>query len=42
MSDEQIRWLFIEGLTPLFGAGLIYVVWGVAKWVVCIDKSTFQ
>jgi hypothetical protein len=42
MSDEQIRWLFIEGLTPLFGAGLIYVVWGMGKWLVCVDKSTFQ
>lgn len=31
LHDTQLRWLLLEGLVPLFGAGLIFTLWGMMK-----------
>jgi hypothetical protein len=41
MTSEQWRWLLLEGLTPLFGAGAIFALWGACKWVATADKQRF-
>jgi hypothetical protein len=37
MSDlvwgEPANWLVLEGLVPLFGAGVLYLLWGTARYV---------
>jgi hypothetical protein len=30
-SDVQLFWLLTGGLAPLFGAGILYLLWGVFK-----------
>lgn len=30
-SDVQLIWLLTGGLAPLFGAGVLYLLWGVFK-----------
>jgi hypothetical protein len=30
-GNHAFRWLLIEGLLPLAGAGVLYVVWGWAR-----------
>lgn len=27
--DTQMQWLIFEGVLPMFGAGLIYILWGL-------------
>ncbi|MES2126404.1 MAG: hypothetical protein V4463_03965 [Pseudomonadota bacterium] len=31
--DAPLRWLIVEGLVPMFGAGLLYALWGVASYI---------
>ena len=35
----QISWLLFEGLLPLTGAGLIYLLWGVFRYVTSANKA---
>jgi len=35
----QFSWLLLEGLLPLAGAGVIYLLWGVFRYVAAVDKS---
>lgn len=32
-SHDSLTWLLVEGLLPLFGAGVLYVLWGVALYI---------
>lgn len=38
----QIAWLLLEGLLPLFGAGAIYLVWGVCTYAAATAGSEFN
>jgi hypothetical protein len=38
----QISWLLFEGLLPLIGAGLIYLLWGVFRYVASENKTEFD
>lgn len=40
MSDAA-KWLVLEGLLPLLGAGLLYVIWGGCRYVASSNKPTF-
>jgi hypothetical protein len=35
----QISWLLFQGLLPLTGAGLIYLLWGVFRYVTSANKA---
>jgi hypothetical protein len=35
----QISWLLFQGLLPLTGAGLIYLLWGVFRYVTSTSKA---
>ncbi|MBS0417180.1 MAG: hypothetical protein JSR66_05675 [Proteobacteria bacterium] len=37
----QVSWLLLEGLLPLFGAGVIYLVWGVCTYAAAVETSEF-
>ena len=37
----QTSWLLLEGLLPLFGAGVIYLVWGVCNYAATAERSEF-
>lgn len=39
---HSMRWLMIEGLLPLIGAGLLYALWGVARYISTKEKSKFS
>jgi hypothetical protein len=28
--DSQIKWLVIEGILPMFGAAMLFLIWGIA------------
>jgi len=32
-ASEQLNWLFIEGLTPVFGAGVIFLLYGLCRYL---------
>jgi hypothetical protein len=38
-GNHEIRWLLIEGLLPLFGAGVLYLIWGTARYVMAARGS---
>ena len=38
----QISWLLFQGLLPLTGAGLIYLLWGVFRYVTSANKANFE
>jgi peptidoglycan/LPS O-acetylase OafA/YrhL len=40
--DDAAKWLIIEGLIPLFGAGVLFLVLGVFLYVATQDKSRFS
>ncbi|HEX5341057.1 MAG TPA: hypothetical protein VFX55_01075 [Duganella sp.] len=33
-NDAQLNWLLSQGLIPLFGASIVYLIWGVFKKLV--------
>jgi hypothetical protein len=37
----QVNWLLLEGLLPLAGAGVIYLLWGAFRYVAATDKAQF-
>jgi len=37
----NVSWLLLEGLLPLFGAGVIYLVWGVCRYAATMERSAF-
>jgi hypothetical protein len=37
----QISWFLFEGLLPLIGAGLIYLLWGVFRYLASTNKAQF-
>jgi hypothetical protein len=39
--NEGWRWLLLEGIMPLFGAGVIYLLFGVARYVASSKKPRF-
>jgi hypothetical protein len=41
MESESVRWLFMEGLIPLLGAGALFLLWGICRFAVASDKSKF-
>jgi hypothetical protein len=38
----QISWLLFEGLLPLVGAGLIYLLWGFFRYLASTNKAEFS
>jgi hypothetical protein len=38
----QISWLLFQGLLPLTGAGMIYLLWGVFRYVTSANKARFD
>ena len=38
----QISWLLFQGVLPLTGAGLIYLLWGVFRYVTSANKARFN
>jgi hypothetical protein len=38
----QISWFLFQGLLPLTGAGLIYLLWGVFRYVTSANKARFN
>ncbi len=40
-GDRALRWLLIEGLLPLAGAGVLYLIWGWARYINAKNKSRF-
>lgn len=42
MGNPTIKWLILEGLLPLLGAGILYVIWGCCRYVASGNKSTFK
>lgn len=38
-GNHAVRWLMIEGLLPLFGAGVLYLIWGTARYVMATRGS---
>lgn len=32
--DAQVKWLVFEGLLPMFGAGVLFAIWGISLAVV--------
>lgn len=38
----QISWLLFEGLLPLVGAGLIYLLWGFFRYLASTKKAEFS
>jgi hypothetical protein len=39
ISGEGVHWLVFEGLLPLFGAAVIFLIWGGFLLVTASDKS---
>ena len=37
-----MKWLFIEGLAPLLGAGVLYVLWGIFRYLATDNKQSFS
>jgi len=37
----HVSWLLLEGLLPLIGAGVIYLVWGVCRYAATVQRSEF-
>jgi hypothetical protein len=33
-NDAQLNWLLSQGLIPLFGASIVYLIWGIFKKLV--------
>ena len=42
LRDAAERWLVVEGLLPLLGAGVLFLLWGAMRWVTASDKSKFN
>jgi hypothetical protein len=40
-AQNAVRWLMIEGLMPLCGAGVLYLTWGLARFVAANPKAGF-
>ena len=38
----QISWLLFQGLLPLTGAGLMYLLWGIFRYVTSANKAKFK
>jgi hypothetical protein len=36
------RWLLFDGLLPLLGAGVLFLLWGGIRYVTATDKSVFN
>ena len=36
------KWLLLEGVIPLLGAAVLFLVWGACRYLVAKDKSTFR
>ena len=41
VGGHAVRWIFLEGLLPLAGAGVLYLIWGWARYMNAQDKSKF-
>jgi len=41
-KSEQLNWLFIEGLTPVFGAGLIFLLYGFCRYIAGAKKILWR
>lgn len=39
--SPRVSWLVLEGLLPLFGAGVIYLAWGVCQYAATMERSVF-
>lgn len=42
MVDPAIKWLLSEGILPLLGAGVLYLIWGCCRFVVTTDRTQFN
>lgn len=40
--DPAVKWLLLEGLLPLLGAGLTYTLLGCGRYLSTANKSTFS
>jgi len=41
-ESEQLNWLFIEGLTPVFGAGLIFLLYGFCRYIAGANRIVWR
>jgi hypothetical protein len=41
LTSQQWRWLLLEGVVPLFGAGLLYWLYGLARMATSINSTRF-
>ncbi len=39
---EELSWLALEGLLPLLGAGILYVLWGFFRYTCTNNKAAFR
>lgn len=37
----QLTWLLLEGLLPLMGAGVLYLIWGIFRYISTMEKAQF-
>jgi hypothetical protein len=42
VSNMQLKWLFLEGLVPLLGAGILYILWGIFRYLATDNKQSFS
>jgi hypothetical protein len=42
LTDAQMKWLFLEGLVPIFGAGFFYILWGVMRYLTSSAATPFS
>lgn len=42
LNTLPLRWLIVEGLLPLFGAGFLYCLWGCARYLTTPRTQQFQ
>jgi hypothetical protein len=39
---EPVQWLLLQGLVPVFGAGIFYLAVGGAGWIAAQNKQTYK
>jgi hypothetical protein len=40
--NEQMLWLVFDALVPLFGAAVVYLLWGAACYIAAPSRTAFQ
>jgi hypothetical protein len=42
LNDMQFSWLMLEGVLPLTGAGILYLLWGFFRYTSTNNKAAFK